>query len=177
MPTSFLPSNEQPNGSVHAITKRESTEIIALLRNSTLRRPSSVELGWKNFAIERRTMLPGEQPEVTLQHYFLILWDMHVAEGEMASHGGRFSPYKKHPNTITACLPGIRAATRRRSKHEVIVGALNPDFISGMEAEFERRPSGTAHGLYGADDPGPPQSPPSFVQRIGDRRAMRDSLR
>jgi AraC family transcriptional regulator len=148
-----LSSNEQPKGLVHAIVKRESTEIGALLRDSSLRRPSSVELGWKNFAIERRTILPGEQPELTLQHHFMILWDVHVAEGEMAYRSGRFSPYKKHPNTITTCLPGIRPAARNRSNHEVIVGAFSPDFIRGMEAELDRRPSGTSHGLHGADDP------------------------
>jgi AraC family transcriptional regulator len=148
-----LLNNEQPNELAHASAKRESTEIRALLSDSALRRPSSVELGWKNFAIERRTMLPGEHPEIAFQHHFLVLWDMHVAEGEMAYHGSRFSPYKKHPNAITACLPGIRPATRKRSTHEVIVGALGSEFMRGMEAELERRPCGTPHGLYGADDP------------------------
>jgi AraC family transcriptional regulator len=148
-----LSSNEQSNGLVHAIATRESTEISALLSDSVLRRPSSVELGWKNFAIERRTILPGEQPELTLQHHFLILWDGHVAEGEMVYHGGRFSPYKKHPNTITTCLPGIRPAARNRSKHEVIVSSLSTDFIRDMEAELDRRPRGISHGLHGADDP------------------------
>ena len=134
------------------IAKRESTEIGALLRGSTLSRPSSVELGWKNFAIERRTSLPSEKPELRLQHHFLILWVVHVAEGEMAYRGGRFSPYKKPPNTITTCLPGIRPASRSRSKHEVIVGALHPDFIRGTEGELDKRPRGTFHGLWGTDD-------------------------
>jgi hypothetical protein len=42
------------------IANRESTEISRLLSKSTLRGRSSVELGWKNFVIERRTILPGE---------------------------------------------------------------------------------------------------------------------
>jgi AraC family transcriptional regulator len=151
--TNSLSGNEQQHRLVHSIAQRASTEISALLSDSTLRRPSSVELGWKNFSIERRSILPGERPELTLQHHFLILWDGHVAEGEMAYRGGRFSPYKKHPNTITTCLPGIRPAARNRSKHEVIVGALSTDFIRGIEAELDRRPSGTSHGLHGADDP------------------------
>lgn len=138
---------------VDLITKRESTEISALLRDSILRRPSSVELGWKNFAIERRTTLPSEKPELKLNHYFLILWDVYVAEGEVAYRSGRFSSYKKYPNTITSCLPGIRPAVRTRSEQEVIVGALRPDFIRAIEEELDKRPSGTFQPLYGTDDP------------------------
>src|SRR5260370_39634593 len=89
-----------------------------------LGRPSSVDLGWKKFAIERRTILAGEKPEVKVQHHFLILGDVRVAEGERAYHIGRFSPYKKYPNTITTCLPGIRPALLPRSNHEAIVGSL-----------------------------------------------------
>src|SRR5260370_17221818 len=118
-----------------------------------LGRPSSVDLGWKKFAVERRTILAGEKPEVKVQHYFLILWDVRVAEGESAYHSGRFSPYKKYPNTITTCLPGIRPAVRTRFKHEVIVGALHPDFILRMEEELDKRPSGGFRPLYGTDAP------------------------
>jgi hypothetical protein len=133
--------------------KRESTEISALFGDSILRRPSSVELGWKNFAIERRTSPPGETPELTIEHHSLILWDVHVAEGETAERNGRFSPYKKYPNTISTRLPGIRPAIRSRSKHEVIIGTLDPDFIRGIEVELDKRPSGTFHELCGAYDP------------------------
>lgn len=148
-----LSSKEHLFGQVDRIAIRESTEIRTLLNNSILSRPSSVELGWKNFAIERRTSLPGEKPEVTLQHHFLILWCVHVAEGEIAYRRGRFSPYKKYPNTISTCPPGICPAARRRSKHEVIVGALDADFLRGIGDELDKRPSGTLQGLYGTDDP------------------------
>jgi AraC family transcriptional regulator len=88
-----------------------------------------------------------------VRHHILILWDVHVAEGESAYRRGRFSPYKKYPNTISTCHPGIRPAVRSRFKHEVIVGALHPDFIRGIEEELDKRPSGTFHGLYGTNDP------------------------
>jgi len=147
-----LSNNEDPIALMDGRTKPESTEISALLNDSILSLPSSVELGWKNFAIERRTSLPGAKPEVTLRHHFLILWDVHAAEGEIAYRGGRFSPYKKYPNTITTCLPGICPAARRRSKHEVIVGALKPEFLRALEEELDKPPSGTFRGLYGTDD-------------------------
>jgi hypothetical protein len=74
--TRFLSSDEQTNAQVHVIAKRESTEINAFLGDSVLRQPSSVELEWNNFAVERRTSLPYEEPERILQHHFLILGDL-----------------------------------------------------------------------------------------------------
>jgi hypothetical protein len=64
---------------MNKVGKGESREIRALLSESVLRRPSSVELGWKNFAIERRTSLPSEKPEFLLEHHILILWDSYPA--------------------------------------------------------------------------------------------------
>lgn len=151
--TSFLSSHEQLNGPLDATARRLSREISHLLGTSTSRRPSSVELGWKNFAVERRTILPCEKPEVKLSHHFLILWDVRVAEGEIADRSGRFSPYKKYPNTITTCLPGSRPAVRSRFDQEVIVGAIHPDFIVGIEEELDKRPSGSLRQLYGTDAP------------------------
>jgi AraC family transcriptional regulator len=148
-----LSSNKQPNALARVITKHERPEISAFLGDSVLRQPSSVELEWNNFAVERRTGLPYEKPEIILQHHFIILWDVHVAEGETAYRSGRFSPYKKYPNTISTCHPGIWPAARSRSKHEVIVGALHPNIILGIEEELDKRPNGTFHGLYGTDDP------------------------
>jgi hypothetical protein len=110
-----LPNGEHPNGAMNKANKGESREIRALLSESVLRRPSSVELGWKNFAIERRTSLPGEKPKFLSENHFLVLWDSHAAEGETADRSGRFSPYKKYPSTLTTCLPGIRPAVRSRS--------------------------------------------------------------
>ena len=135
------------------VAEPESTAIGALLTKSALRRPSSVELGWKNFAVERRTTMPVEKPERMLGHHFLILWDAHVAEGEIAERSGRFAPYKKFPNTITACPPGIMPATRGANEHEVIVGALNADFVEALEAEADTRPHGSFQTLRGTDDP------------------------
>jgi len=56
-------NNEDPIAAVDGKTKLESTEIDTSLGHSTLRRPSSIELGWKKFAIERLTTVPCEKPE------------------------------------------------------------------------------------------------------------------
>ena len=138
-----MSGDEQVNGPLDFTpAKHQSPEITTLLGSSTLLRSSSVDLGWKNLAIERHTILASEKPEAKLQHHFLILWDARVAEGESAYRSGQFCPYKKYPNTITACLPGIRPAARSQFSHEVIVGALHPDFIVGIEGELDKRPKG-----------------------------------
>ena len=141
-----------PIAMVEERSQIESTQIGTFLGHSTLRRPSSIELGWKNFAIERRTTLPCEKPGVDLENHFLILWDRHVAEGEIAYRGGRFWPYKKYPNTITTCHE-FRPTIRSRSPHEVVVGTLRADFVRRIEEELDKPPSGNFRGLYGADDP------------------------
>jgi AraC family transcriptional regulator len=146
-------SDAQANKPLKLIGNRESAEICRLLCKSTLRGRSSVELGWKNFAVERRTMLPCEKPELALQHHFLVLWNIRVAEGESAHCRGRFSSYRKYPNTISTRVPGVRPAIRSRFEHEVIVGAFDPHFIVGIEEELDRRPTGSLRPLYGTDAP------------------------
>ena len=146
-----------PSGStlhqVNPTAGHRSAAISGLLQNSTLRGPSSAQLGWADFAVERHTILPAEDPERRVDHHFLVLWDMHVAEGETPGRAGRFIRYKKFPNTITTCSPGIKPAYRRVNKHEVIVGAFGADFIDGLEAELDARPRGSFQRLYGIDDP------------------------
>jgi hypothetical protein len=87
---SFLSNSEHRNRAINKFSKSDSREIRALLGESVLRRPSSVGLSWKNFAIERRTSLPCEKPEFLSENHFLILWRSYVAEGEIADHSSRF---------------------------------------------------------------------------------------
>src|SRR5215469_15805991 len=89
-----------------------SAAITELLGPSTLTGRSSVELGWDGLAIERRIIQPGEKTELPIGQHFLLLWDNHVAVGESERRPGTFAPYKKLPNTITTCPPGVRPATR-----------------------------------------------------------------
>ena len=135
------------------VATRSSLDIAEFLEGSVLRRSSSVELGWRHIAIERRTVVPCELPATLIKQHFLILWDTHVAEGESAYRGGRFSPYRKYPNTMTTCHPGLRPATRNRSDHEAIVACLGADLFDGIQDELDERPTESLRGLYGADDP------------------------
>lgn len=60
------------------IVTRASLDISRFLRGSILWQPSSVELGWKNLAVEQRTIVPSEFSKLTLDKHFLILWEGHV---------------------------------------------------------------------------------------------------
>jgi len=130
-----------------------SADITELLGASTLTGRSSVELGWDGLAIERRIIQPGEKSELPIDQHFLLLWDNHVAVGESERRPGTFAPYKKLPNSITTCPPGVRTATRSATEHRVVVCAISQRFLDGIEAELDARPTGTLHQLYGTDDP------------------------
>lgn len=131
----------------------QSAEISALLGDVTFAGPSSVSLGWEEVAVERRAVQPVELSELPIHQHFLLLWgDPSPAVGEAESKPGTFVPYKKLPNTITTCLPGIRPAIRSSNEHKVVACAISQRFLDQVETELDKRPSGSLHQLYGTDD-------------------------
>jgi AraC family transcriptional regulator len=129
----------------------QSGQIDSLLGLSTLTGPSSISLGWRGLAVERRTIQPAEKSELPIDFHFLLLWTAR-AEGETARRPGAFVPYKKPPNTITAFPPGIRPATRSAMAQDVVACVISSEFLQDVEAELDRRPVGQARELYGIDD-------------------------
>jgi AraC family transcriptional regulator len=132
--------------------KCQSAEIDRLLGRSTLTGRSSVSLGWHGLTLERRAMRPAEKPELPVDHHFLLLWTAQ-AEGETSHRRGMFVPYRKAPNTVTACPPGIRPATRSALVQHVVACVMSQRFLQDVEMELDRRPAGPARELYGTDDP------------------------
>jgi AraC family transcriptional regulator len=128
-----------------------STEIDGLLGQSTLTGLSSIPLGWHGLAVERRAIQPTENPELSINYHFLLLWAAQ-AEGEIERKPGTFAPYRKLPNTITACPPGFRPAARSAMVHDVVACVISPGFLHEVEAELDWRPTGPIHELYGTDD-------------------------
>ena len=53
----------------------QSSDIDVIFRGSSLRQRSSLELGWKDLAIERRSGDPGERSEEVINKYYAVLWD------------------------------------------------------------------------------------------------------
>jgi AraC family transcriptional regulator len=128
-----------------------SADIDGLLGQSTRTGPSSIPLGWHGLAVERRAIQPGEKSELPIDYHFMLLWTAQ-AEGEVEHRPGKFAPYRKPSNTITACPPGIRPATRSAIAHDVVACVISPEFIGSVEAELDRRPTGSIQELYGTDD-------------------------
>jgi AraC family transcriptional regulator len=131
--------------------KHQGAEIERLLGQSTLTGPSSILLGWHGLAVERRAIQPAEKSELPIDYHFLLLWTAQ-AEGEMERKRGTFAPYRKLPNTITACPPGIRPATRSAMVQNVVACVICPGFLQEVEAELDWRPTGPIHEPYGTDD-------------------------
>jgi AraC family transcriptional regulator len=131
----------------------QNAEISALFGDATFAGPSSVSLGWDELSIERRVVQPVELSELPISQHFLLLWDGDLpAVGEVERKPGTFIPYKKLPNTITTCPPGTRPATRSSNEHNVVACAISQRFLDQVETELDKRPPGSLHQLYGADD-------------------------
>jgi AraC family transcriptional regulator len=133
------------------LVRRHSAEIEHLLGQSTLTGPSSARLDWRGLAVERRVIQAAEKPELPIEHYFLLLWDQHF-EGETRRNTGGFTLCRKRPGTITACLPGIRPATRSERPHRVVACVIAPWFLHEVEAELDRRPTAPLQKMHGTED-------------------------
>lgn len=124
---------------------RKSPEIEKFVRGSRLRSPSSIELGWNGFAIERHSLAEGERPEKSSDHHFVALWEAHSCQGERADPNGRFIPFSRRPGAVSLFTAGVIGAVRNLTKMQVIVGALSPSLINGIEQELGRHPIEPLH--------------------------------
>jgi hypothetical protein len=100
-----VPSVKKRN--IGATRRSRSGEINALFRGSSLRKTSSLDLGWQGVAIERRTAEPGESPEEEVDHHFIAMWDRQAALGERADLRGKFVPYAAGASRLLPSLRGL----------------------------------------------------------------------
>jgi AraC family transcriptional regulator len=115
--------------------------------------PDAVSLS-PNIAIERRTTLAGEKPAFESPHFFALLWDGQVAEGEALNGLGQYRAYRKYPRTLSTCPPGVRGPVRSNAKHEMIVAALDADFLKTIRDQSSRPLDlENVRPLQGSDDP------------------------
>jgi AraC family transcriptional regulator len=138
----------------HGRDYRRSTEIDKFVRGSTLRGPSSIDLGWNGFVIERHSLSEGERPEKSSDHHFIALWDTHSCHGERADPKGRFIPFTRRPGAVSLFTAGIIGAVRNLSKMEVIVGALSPSLVNKIELELDWHPIEPLHEKLNFQDAG-----------------------
>jgi AraC family transcriptional regulator len=133
---------------------RKSSEIEKFVRGSRLRGPSSIDLGWNGFAIERHYLPEGERPEKSSDHHFIALWEAHSCHGERADPNGRFIPFSRRPGAVSLFTAGVIGAVRNLTKMEVIVGALSPSLVNGIEQELDRHPIEPLHEKLNFQDAG-----------------------
>jgi AraC family transcriptional regulator len=133
--------------------QRQSPAIAALLRGSMLRGPSSIDLGWDGFAIERHSVGAGERPEKYSDHHFMLLWDVHSCHGERADSNGRFVTYRRGPGVFSLFTAGIIRPVRVFTGMEVIASAFSPSLVNHIQEELDRRPT-ELHDQYDFRDDG-----------------------
>ena len=112
----------------------------------SLKLSSSTTLAWKNIAIERYLVEPGEKSEVATSSHILSL-----ACGQQMTHGertvrGRLIPYSKAPGTIHLFSDRLIPTVYPSTQTELIIAALDPAFVAEVVAEQE---SGLTHDLRG----------------------------
>jgi AraC family transcriptional regulator len=130
----------------------KNAEIDKFVRGSILRGPSSIDLGWDGFAIERHSLPAGERPEKYSDHHFIVLRDEHPCHGERADENGRFVPYRRRPGAISLFTAGIIREVRNVTGMEIIVGALSPALINEIRDEFDRQPRNALHETLNFQD-------------------------
>jgi AraC family transcriptional regulator len=134
-------------------TETMEGDIERLLFRSRRHMPADAASLSPNVAIQRRSVLPSEKPSFQSSHFFVLLWDGHVAEGETLDGLGQYRAYRKYPYTLSTCPPGIRGPIRNNARHDMIVAALGADFLKTI-AEQSSRPLDleSVRPLHGADD-------------------------
>jgi AraC family transcriptional regulator len=133
--------DEQHTQTADFIDYRGHSEIGKVLRRSILRGPSSVDLGWDGFAIERQRVNASERPETVTDHLIIVLWDVHLCHGEREGSDGRFIPCSRRPGSASL-YTGIIPKARNFTTMELIIGAVSPSLLNGIEEALDRRPIG-----------------------------------
>jgi AraC family transcriptional regulator len=129
-----------------------SQAIHQFFQTAGLPQSSGVEIFESDVAIQRCVVKADEQSEVAIEYHLLLLWEGHVAEGELAAVGGHYRRFKKYPDIVCTIVPGFFPARRRLNPHTAVVCALDPGFMSRLEEELDRPRQGSLHELNGEDD-------------------------
>jgi AraC family transcriptional regulator len=118
--------------------QNESNSIRQFLRGPSSTFLSSKNRGWSGVAIEHHGLLPGERPEAKIDCLLLALCcGQSVARGERLGSRGLFVPYVKPPGSFTLYAPGGVPLTRQTTVTNLLVCALNPDFIRSVGEELK----------------------------------------
>jgi AraC family transcriptional regulator len=99
---------------------------------------SSAQLGWKGIVVQHHLAPPGEKPRKTTRLQFVELAvGREAAYGERPDRRGTFLPYSKHPGQMIIYAEGTLPLLYPSTQTELIVCALDPDFVAEIAEEQE----------------------------------------
>jgi AraC family transcriptional regulator len=141
---------------MHAKIVESANQTDPLVRGPSRRLVSSVGLGWKDIAVERHLIDPGEKPQTTISHHLVKLASgTQVAYGEGPNERGRLLPYSKPPGTMYFFVEGWIPAVYPTTETELTVCALHPTFIRKVVEELAEESAVDVHTRVGFhDEPG-----------------------
>jgi AraC family transcriptional regulator len=107
------------------------------VRGPSLRLSSSTGLGWKDIAIERHIIEPGEKSASAISDYIVELASgSEVSYGERPNRRRHFMPYSKPPGTLNLYVEESLPAIYPTTKTDLIVCALDPRFVRRAAEEL-----------------------------------------
>lgn len=112
------------------------TGIESFIRGSSNRLITSRDLGWAAVSLEAYDTPPGERDETASADHLISLYNG-SSRVEIPTAPRGFAPYNFHPGAINILPAGPISAWRSFTPAEIIICALNPQFVREVETESE----------------------------------------
>src|SRR5258707_2104057 len=100
---------------------------------------SSESNSWDGLHLEHHRIPQGERVETATDRHVLWLWTTSYS-GEYAGNGGRFVRCSKGRGAITATPIGVIPTLHTYTRSEVILCALDSNFVGSILSELDRQP-------------------------------------
>ena len=100
---------------------------------------SSESNSWDGLLLEHHRIPQGERVETATDRHVLWLWTTSYS-GEYAGNGGRFVRCSKGRGAITATPIGVIPTLHTYTRSEVILCALDSNFVGSILSELDRQP-------------------------------------
>jgi hypothetical protein len=100
---------------------------------------SSESCSWDGLLLEHHRIPEGERVETVADRHVLWLWTTSYS-GEYAGQGGRFVRCSKGRGAITATPTGVIPTLHTYTRSEVILCALDSNFVGSILSELDRQP-------------------------------------
>src|SRR5215475_6321486 len=107
----------------------------------------------KGFAIEAYGGAPGNCFKVLSDKHFLTMCSKHPSRFEISYGANRTVSYTKQPGSLSLVPAGVSPVLRAESDFNLVVCALDSEFVDAFYSEMERRPDGELRVQVNFHDP------------------------